>query len=62
VHRRLHNMTPLKPEHFQQWIKLFSQTVDELFSGEKASLAKERAVSISSLMQIKIENNSILGP
>jgi len=29
--------------HFDKWVQLFSQTVDELFEGEKANLAKQRA-------------------
>ncbi len=54
IHKRLHHFTTLKPEHFQQWTKLFMSTVDDLFSGEKALLAKQRALSISNIMQIKI--------
>lgn len=29
--------------HFDRWVKLFSETVDEYFIGEKAELAKQRA-------------------
>ena len=57
VHKHLHRVVSLKPEHFQQWIKLFISTVDILFSGEKATLAKQRAISIASLMQLKILDN-----
>jgi len=57
VHKNLHRIIPLKPEHFQQWIRLFIATVDFLFDGEKATLAKQRAISIASLMQIKILGN-----
>ena len=56
LHKRLHHVMPLKPEHFQQWNKLFTETVDELFAGEKAFLAKQRALSISTVMRIKILN------
>jgi hemoglobin len=54
THSRLNNLYPLRAKHFQQWTGLFIQTVDELFTGEKAELAKQRAVSISTIMQIKI--------
>jgi hemoglobin len=54
VHMNLHNLTPLRKEHFNQWLQLFNKTVDELFEGDKAMLAKERALSIATLMQIKI--------
>jgi hemoglobin len=30
--------------HFDRWVKLFTETVDELFVGEKAELAKQRAI------------------
>jgi hemoglobin len=54
LHKHLHRVMPLKVEHFRQWNKLFTATVDSLFSGEKALLAKQRAISISNVMQIKI--------
>lgn len=54
VHRHLNRMTPLKKEHFEQWNKLFLENVDELFAGPNAELAKQRAISISTVMQIKI--------
>jgi hemoglobin len=54
IHRRLNKVIPLTAEHFQQWTLLFTSTVDELFSGEKATLAKQRAISIARVMQLKI--------
>ncbi|CAN5739335.1 hypothetical protein BH11BAC4_BH11BAC4_21440 [soil metagenome] len=54
VHQQLHALENLQAEDFQQWNKLFTETVDELFEGAKATLAKERANSISSVMQLKI--------
>ena len=54
THKHLHRLVPLDAGHFKRWNDLFSQTVDELFIGEKASLAKQRARSISTVMQIKV--------
>jgi hemoglobin len=54
IHQHLNQLIRLKVEHFQQWLNLFTSTVDELFTGEKAVLAKQRAVSIATVMQIKI--------
>jgi hemoglobin len=54
LHMILHQKSPLKPEHFQTWLSYFSETVDELFEGQKATEAKKRARSIASIMQIKI--------
>ncbi len=53
-HKHLHRVAPLNAEHFNQWLKLFTETVNELFSGDRAELAKQRAYSISTVMQIKI--------
>ncbi len=55
THRRLHQMTTLTTAHFKQWNLLFEISVDELFEGEKASLAKQRAVSIAAVMQGNIQ-------
>jgi hemoglobin len=54
THQRLHSVSPLNTGHFERWVALFITTVDELFAGEKASLAKQRALSIATVMQIKI--------
>lgn len=57
-HLELSQKTPLKKEHFDEWLHLFRQTVDELFMGEKASEAKTRAENIAHLMLYKIENHA----
>lgn len=56
THQKLHQKSPTALQHFQKWNQLFTQTVDELFEGEKAELIKQRALSISTVMQIKIFN------
>src|SRR5437773_10341136 len=52
AHVQLHQKSPLNKAHFAQWQRLFLATVDELFEGEKAELAKQRAISIATMMQI----------
>jgi len=54
-HLALHQQSPLHKHHFETWLRYFNETIDELFSGEKAFLAKERALSIATVMQIKIK-------
>ena len=54
LHKHLHRLMPLTTKHFQQWTALFNATVDELFKGKIANLAKQRAISIATVMQIKI--------
>jgi hemoglobin len=54
AHTRLHEKSPLSAEHFNQWKSIWLKTVDELFEGEIAELAKQRAVSIATVMHIKV--------
>ena len=53
-HLILNQKSPLEKHHFETWLMYFNNTVDELFEGEKAFLAKERALSIATVMQIKL--------
>jgi len=53
-HLILHQKSPLEKHHFETWLRYFNNTVDELFEGEKAFIAKERAQSIATVMQIKL--------
>ena len=53
-HLALHQKSPLQKHHFDTWLGYFKATVDELFEGNTALLAKERATSIATVMQIKI--------
>lgn len=54
THRRLHQVANLTKEHFDAWLKLFTNTLDELFEGEKTELVRQRAMSIATLMESKI--------
>lgn len=54
AHIKMHNVVNFKPEHFERWLKLFNSNVDEHFAGDKAELAKQRAASIATIMQLKI--------
>ena len=56
VHYDLNKKLPLKKEHFESWLTLFNQAVDELFAGRVADLAKTRAKSIAAVMLFKMEN------
>lgn len=53
-HLSLHQQSPLQKHHFETWLRYFKESTDELFEGEKAFMAKERATSIATVMQIKI--------
>ena len=53
-HLDLHQQSPLEAHHFKTWLGYFIATVNELFEGEKAELARQRATSIATIMQIKV--------
>ncbi len=57
-HLVLHQQSPLQKHHFETWLRYFKSSVDELFEGNIAFLAKERATSIATVMQIKISQLS----
>lgn len=54
IHQNINKISPMKMEHFQRWILLFNHTVDELYEGQNAENIKQRAMSIATVMQIKI--------
>jgi hemoglobin len=56
VHKDLNKKSPLGKQHFDTWISLFKETVDDLFAGTIAELAKQRAQSIAMVMQLKIKD------
>jgi len=62
AHFRLHMLSPLQPEHFTQWVRLFRQNADELFAGEMTEQVKQKAESIATTMRIKILHGGISAP
>jgi len=56
AHRHIHSLSPFKAEHFQRWVKIFTETVDELFSGDVAENAKLKATSVGSAMTLIFAN------
>lgn len=54
IHLDIDKKEPLTPELFKIWLNHFYNTVDENFIGEKAEKIKTQALSIATIMQIKI--------
>ncbi|MEO8569375.1 MAG: group III truncated hemoglobin [Ginsengibacter sp.] len=50
-----HANLPVSHIHFEKWMELFTQTIDELFTGEKANDAKWRAGKMAEMFESKIE-------
>jgi hemoglobin len=46
---------PVRAEHFDTWLKLFTETIDENFSGTKADETKSRAQSIAGVWKFKMK-------
>jgi hemoglobin len=57
AHLHLNRLSKLELIDFEVWLGHFDATVDELFEGENAERAKQRAHSIATLMQIKIDRD-----
>lgn len=53
-HLKLGKLTPMGEVQFTEWLRLFTETVDEFFLGTKADEAKSRAGNIARLMLYKI--------
>jgi hemoglobin len=51
-----HLPLPIKQKHFDSWLELFHQTVDENFEGELALEAKNRASNIAEIFSFKIKS------
>lgn len=54
VHLKLAERMPLRPEHFERWLALWRAAVDARFSGPMAEEAKLRALSIATVIQVKV--------
>lgn len=57
-HIQLNKKIELKPAHFQQWLKLFNETLDENFSGPKTNEARERAKNIANLISYRVSQSA----
>lgn len=51
-----HAKLPVEKIHFERWLNLFLQTLDELFTGEIAKEAIWRANKMAIMFQYKIEH------
>ena len=55
-HIVLSKKEPMTSEHFERWLLLWNQTVNENFKGNRASEAIKRAKMIAELMKYKTTN------
>lgn len=52
---RQHLPLPIQKNDFLRWITLFTETVDELFEGEKAEFTKEMAAKIAASFSLRMD-------
>lgn len=55
AHFPVNAIKALEKEHFNHWLQLWTATVKENFTGEKADAAVTKACNIASLMAYKME-------
>ena len=55
-----HAKLPIKAKDFERWLSHFNQTIDTHFKGEKADLAKQRALTIAYTFNSKMNPNEEL--
>lgn len=53
-HISLSKEIPMLEKHFERWLHHFNSAVDTLYEGTNAHTAKTRALSIATVMQIKV--------
>lgn len=56
VHFPINAKVPMQKFHFEHWVKLWTQTIEENFTGEMAETAIYKATNIANLMGYKMEN------
>jgi hemoglobin len=54
IHTDLNQQSKLSSEHFAIWLDYFNTTIDENFKGQTAENMKTRALSIATVMKIKM--------
>ena len=54
VHTQLNEKSALKKEDFDRWLQIFELNLKENFAGKYTEIANQRAISIATVMQLKI--------
>lgn len=60
VHRLLHEREPLTSAHFDRWLTLWNQTIDDRHDGRNASQARTQAARIALAMQRNLFRSSTI--
>lgn len=55
VHFPINQMEAMEKKHFEKWLELWKQTIEENFTGQNASMAIIKSENIANLMAYKME-------
>lgn len=61
AHESVDRIIPFRDEHFARWLALFTETVDELYEGPVAELAKARAAKMARALHRLLRGESATG-
>lgn len=61
AHEPVHERTPLTSAHYERWVELFCDTIDECFVGPRAEVAKGRGRKMASAMERLLSGESADG-
>jgi hemoglobin len=56
-HAAVHAKSPLRKGHFERWLELWRTTVDELFAGPRAELAKSHAERVAGAFHARLHGH-----
>jgi hemoglobin len=54
IHKNVHEKSPIKKEHYERWLLHLNNSIDENFKGKYAEQMKTNALSMATVMQIKL--------
>ncbi|NRB49960.1 MAG: group III truncated hemoglobin [Saprospiraceae bacterium] len=56
AHLEVHHQHRLNASHFSKWLEIFNETVNDLFAGNIATQAKQKASTLATIIRLKIDN------
>ncbi len=58
VHAELHHKAELRQAHFERWLQIWFGTIDDMFEGERANVAKVHALRVAHAFHERLQNFS----
>ena len=56
MHFPINQIEAMEKRHFERWLELWKQTIEENFTGQNADMAITKSENIANLMAYKMEN------